>query len=117
MLKAPYSTGDRIAESPTAYALCYQCHNRESLLGDESFSEHRFHIVNEQTPCSVCHDSHGIDFAAGNDMNNAHLINFDISVVQPETESALLQYEAFGSGAGSCTLRCHGKDHKGVVYP
>jgi predicted CXXCH cytochrome family protein len=46
-------------ESPSTYALCYLCHNRTSILNDESFKAHKVHIVFNQTSCSDCHDAHG----------------------------------------------------------
>lgn len=33
------------AESPAAYALCYKCHSRSSILSDASFREHSFHLL------------------------------------------------------------------------
>jgi len=96
--------------------LCYACHSRSSILGDQSFSGHSRHIVNERTPCSVCHTAHGVDGISGNSINNASLINFDLGVVQPLPSSMVLEYRSFGDQSGTCTLRCHGKDHVDAVY-
>jgi predicted CXXCH cytochrome family protein len=116
LLVKEYQTGDNIFESPNAYALCYACHSRSSILGDQSFSGHSRHIVNERTPCSVCHTAHGVDGISGNSINNASLINFDLGVVQPLPSSMVLEYRSFGDQSGTCTLRCHGKDHVDAVY-
>jgi len=117
LLKYEYRTGDNISESAQAYSLCYQCHSRQSILADESFSEHRKHIVEERTPCSVCHDAHGIDRDEGNEVNNAHLINFDLRVVEVDPSSGRLEYRSSGPEAGQCALRCHGEDHSPETYP
>jgi len=89
LLAYRYETDDDTEESPAAYELCYRCHDRESILNDESFDKHKKHIKNEKTPCSVCHDPHGISFSQGNSVNNSNLINFDTSVVFPERPGAV----------------------------
>jgi predicted CXXCH cytochrome family protein len=118
LLVANYETDDLTTESAEAYALCYRCHNRDSILGDESFSRHRRHIVDIRTPCGVCHDAHGIYRGQGNARNNSHLINFDLSVVSSaDTPSGRrIEYEDTGRLAGSCTLTCHGFSHVGFPY-
>ena len=116
LLARQYRTGDDVAESPTAYALCYGCHSRESLLADESFSGHRRHIVEERISCSVCHDPHGIDFGEANPMNHAHLINFDTSVVEPDPLTGRLEYRSAGPRMGECYLSCHGVAHSPRSY-
>lgn len=116
LLRREYRTGDSVAESATSYALCYGCHDRESILGDESFAGHRAHVVRERTPCSACHNAHGIDPAAGNAVNNARLMDFDRAVVDPLPASGLLEYVDNPQGEGTCTLRCHGKDHDSAGY-
>lgn len=116
LLVAEYQTGDFVTESPTAYALCYTCHDRASILSDESFPGHRRHVVEQRTPCSVCHDAHGIDGNQGNGANNAHLINFDLSVVERLPSNGALEYTTLGAESGRCSLRCHGKDHDMQEY-
>lgn len=116
LLKREYRTGESATESAAAYALCYGCHDRESILGNESFAGHRQHVVDERTPCSACHNAHGIDPAAGNAVNNASMIDFDRAVVDPLPASGTLEYSAAAGGEGTCTLRCHGKDHDGTGY-
>jgi predicted CXXCH cytochrome family protein len=116
LLKAGYSTLDNTSESADAYALCYSCHERTNILANQSFPLHSKHIVDARTPCSVCHDAHGISSAQGNATNNAHLINFDISVVQRDTVTGLLQYRSTGINSGTCTLTCHGVPHSPKAY-
>jgi predicted CXXCH cytochrome family protein len=115
ILSMNYETADNTPESPTAYALCYSCHSRDSILADESFGEHDLHIRDENTPCSVCHDAHGVSATQGNPMNNSHLINFDTAVVRPNS-LGFLKYEDLGRYSGSCDLACHGEDHLNEEY-
>ena len=110
LLARNYTTTDNTGESTQAYDLCYSCHNRASVLGDQSFKEHKKHIVEERTPCSVCHDPHGV-------VQNAHLINFDRFVVKPTKAGAGPTYTSLGLRRGSCTLLCHGKEHNPETYP
>jgi predicted CXXCH cytochrome family protein len=110
-----YETDDFTIESPQSYALCYRCHDRQSLLNDESFPLHRQHIVTGRAPCSACHDAHGISRTQGNTRSNSHLINFDRSIVQPAGSSAI-QFIDQGRLAGSCTLTCHGVAHVRFEY-
>ncbi len=117
LLKRQYVTGGYATESAATYALCYGCHSQGSILGDESFPDHNRHIVEEQTPCSVCHDPHGIDYGEGTPLNHAHLINFDISVVNPDTVTGFLEYRSLGPGTGECYLTCHGVPHSPRRYP
>lgn len=45
LLAARNETGDGIPEDGESYALCYGCHDRLSILGDESFPFHKAHIT------------------------------------------------------------------------
>lgn len=110
---------DFSAESPANYALCYKCHSRDSILGDQSFRAvnsqgqpvgHRFHIVDQKTACTTCHDSHGVATAK-------NLINFNSTYVTPSTSTpSAVMYTSTAPGSGTCTLTCHGYDHAGVSY-
>ena len=98
-------------ESAANYALCYKCHSRESILGDQSFKLHRKHIVDDKTACTTCHDSHGV---AAND----RLINFNRDYVTPSAAAGgRLEFKNTGTGSVTCTLTCHGVDHAGTTYP
>ena len=110
LLKRNYVTIDNTHETPAAYNLCYGCHNRDSILANRGFSEHRLHIVEENSPCSACHDPHGVRLAP-------HLINFDRDVVRPTSNNAGPTYTSLGPRRGSCTLRCHNEDHNNETYP
>jgi len=112
-----YETTDFTVESANAYALCYNCHSRESILNNESFPLHRRHIVDLRTPCSVCHDAHGVYRGQGNAANHSNLINFDLSVVSPAdtARGRRLEYVDTGRLAGNCTLVCHGSTH--IEFP
>jgi predicted CXXCH cytochrome family protein len=117
LLVAEYDTVDGTSESSAAYALCYRCHERSSILNNDSFSRHSTYVVDQRTPCSVCHDGHGISSVQGTTHNNAHLINFDITIVRPDPISRQLTYISTGPRSGECFLLCHGKDHNGLKYP
>jgi predicted CXXCH cytochrome family protein len=110
-----YETTDNSSESPNSYALCYSCHSRDSILNDESFQYHDKHIRGERTPCSVCHDAHGVSMTQGNNVNNSHLINFDTTTVAPNQDGQL-RFVDQGRFSGSCDLSCHGKNHSDENY-
>lgn len=115
LLNRNYQTQDRTPESPSAYALCYSCHDRTSILSDESFPEHRLHVSDNNVPCSACHDPHGISFTQGNPDANSHLINFDTSIVFPSASNEL-RFEDRGNQSGACFLACHNSNHDGMSY-
>lgn len=119
LLVRNYQTADFTVESAAAYALCYGCHDRTSILGDASFARHRLHIVNVRAPCSVCHDAHGVYRGQGSAANHGSLINFDLSVVSQATTAGgpRLTYVDTGRMSGQCTLACHGANHVGSTYP
>jgi predicted CXXCH cytochrome family protein len=118
ILIANYSTRDFTTESAQAYALCYRCHNRSSILGDQSFPLHNLHIVRAQASCAICHDPHGINRAQGNSRNHSNLINFDIAIVRPASGGlgSQIEYNDLGQNHGSCTLKCHGVVHVRFTY-
>lgn len=120
LLIARYDTADFTMESPQAYALCYTCHERggaSGILSDRSFRYHSLHIVNNRTPCSACHDSHGVSAAAGGGGgSNAYLMNFDLSIVSPDPVTGRLEFRDHGSGSGACYLSCHGVAHSPKQY-
>lgn len=99
---------DQQAENSAAYALCYKCHSRSSILADQSFPTHRKHVVDAKTTCTTCHDSHG-------SARNSHLINFNTMYVT-KSANGRLEYIANGTYRGSCSLSCHGKDHNALSY-
>lgn len=107
LLERKLVTADFREESPSAYALCYKCHNRNSILDNESFPEHRRHIVDEKTACTTCHDSHGVS-------GSPALINFNKEYVS--AGSAGLVFQHTGRFQGSCSLTCHGTTHTEQTY-
>jgi predicted CXXCH cytochrome family protein len=117
MLLARYDTADFTPYSTTAYALCFNCHDNTRLVADSGpFPFHKKHVDGQQAPCSTCHDSHGIASAQGNAMHNAALINFDTSIVQPDDISHRIDFTHTGADHGTCTLKCHGKEHNATPY-
>lgn len=110
-----YVTVDNTQESASNYALCYACHDRNSILGDDSFKKHDKHIRGEDSPCNACHAPHGISSTQGNTTNNTNLINFDTSIVFPRGNGDL-RFEDQGQFAGTCYLDCHGEDHDNFDY-
>lgn len=112
LLRYNYNLSDG-AETPYAYELCYKCHNRDSILRNESFKGtpgatrpygHKEHIVYSTTSCRTCHIPHG-------SFMNEYLIEFNEGVVQPNTHG-LIQYINLGGGYARCYLTCHGYEHK-----
>lgn len=71
-----------------------------------------------RTPCSVCHDAHGIYRGQGNSVNHGSLINFDLSIVMPTDSPSgrRVEYVDTGRFAGNCTLTCHGQVHINFPY-
>lgn len=96
------------AESAGTYALCYKCHDRVSILADDSFPFHRLHIVDERAACTTCHDSHGVQTVP-------HLINFNRDYVSASSNGRL-EYLSTGLRRGNCSLTCHGADHDAKAY-
>jgi predicted CXXCH cytochrome family protein len=107
LLVRNYQREDLQPESPSRYDLCYRCHDRNSILGDQSFPLHRKHVVDQRSPCSACHSAHGADAPS--------LIAFDPNVVQPNKQG-LRSFSPLGAGSGSCALSCHGHDHEASSY-
>jgi len=118
ILIANYTTRDFTMESPRAYALCYRCHDRQSILSNQSFPLHSLHIVRGRAPCAACHDAHGIFRGQGNSTNHFALINFDLEIVRPASGGlgARITYEHTGRYKGSCTLTCHNVAHVNFQY-
>jgi predicted CXXCH cytochrome family protein len=116
LLEESYNVADGTVESYQSYALCYKCHDRNVILSDSPTGLHRKHVVEENTTCSVCHDPHGISATQGNSTNNSHLINFDISIVEPDPNTGMLKFEDGGSNSGKCYLSCHGALHSPCEY-
>jgi hypothetical protein len=115
LLKYRYETSDFTPEDSSSYELCYQCHSRNSILNDESFDKHEEHLK-EDIPCSACHDAHGISSAQGSSISNSHLINFDLSIVNPDPNTGQLEFRDDGLFRGTCWLECHGKKHSPKDY-
>jgi predicted CXXCH cytochrome family protein len=125
LLERQYLTADRTPESAANYALCYKCHNRmvftTATNGASPFGTdvgHLKHVVEQRTPCNVCHDPHGVSAVQGNPANNSKLINFDTSIVRPvgTGANAKLYWISTGTNHGQCYLVCHGQSHSPKSY-
>ena len=112
ILKLRYDRNDPNSESTADYALCYSCHDRDSIRGDDSFAEHDKHIRGEDAACYVCHDAHGVATAGVGD--GTHLINFATDVVT--SSGGRLEWIDDGNFRGTCWLTCHGENHNGYSY-
>jgi len=131
ILRERYETADGTPESYESYALCYRCHERSSILADQSFgrissapgaarSGHREHL-DAGASCAACHDPHGVSLAgvpdSGESGSHTRLINFDKRVVTPLPGAAYPVYRNDVSGGVSCALVCHGVVHGGSGAP
>ena len=129
ILKERYQTTDNTPESFDNYVLCYRCHDRNSILSDASFRKrttrttasgggHSGHLA-AGSPCSLCHDPHGVDELAGPTQtgSHTHLINFDTRFVLPKAGNKYPLFKDNGTFSGSCTLVCHGVTHDNTPYP
>jgi predicted CXXCH cytochrome family protein len=109
LLKQPYATAARTPEGPRAYALCYGCHDRQTLFSGRGFSEHDRHVRGARASCATCHTAHG-------SLTSPHLVEFSAGAVTPDSQTGKLGYVSLGQGRGQCYLRCHGVDHPGTGY-
>lgn len=117
LLVRGYATTDFTSESPAAYALCYGCHNRTKIISETGpFKYHKKHIVDKRTPCSACHDPHGVSASQATAAGGTHLINFDRTIVLPLGGNGPT-FTDLGYQRGSCTLLCHSKGHQDKKYP
>jgi len=110
-----FNAADNIFESQQAFALCYRCHSRSSILADESFRFHSLHIQGRSaqqpgTSCFTCHNSHG-------STEYKYLLKFNPNVVSPNAKG-LLKFVEKGTAkfSGECYLTCHGVDHDPKSY-
>jgi predicted CXXCH cytochrome family protein len=102
ILLGKYVTEDG-PEGVSVYELCYLCHERQSILGDQSFKTHTLHVGLHDTACHTCHASHG-------SRNNPALIQFNPAVVNAGSSGGPLYLEG-APGTPACYLSCHGTDH------
>lgn len=115
MLSGNYDTGVYTEESAVAFEFCYSCHDRASILNNESFALHREHIQGDPfanrsgTSCYTCHVSHG-------SRDNPHLLEFNPQAVQPEDRTGVVDYRSLGDRAGECFLKCHDHNHGPARY-
>ncbi len=115
LLKLNYQMEDGRPESSFSYELCYKCHDRTSILNNESFPYHALHIQGRVAgqggaSCIACHDAHGSS-------QYQFLIRFDEQVVF-ETRDGKRKFDAEGYAArhGACYLNCHGVEHNPLKY-
>jgi len=87
-------------------ALCYKCHSRDSIMGDQSFPTHSLH-VGKGASCATCHDPHGVK-------QNTNLINFNPDYARPL--NGVLQFTDTGNFSGNCTMTCHDHPHDNISY-
>lgn len=128
ILRQRYEMALNTVENFESYALCYYCHDRDNILSDASFqkrtssghgghSEHLAFLSGGGTPCSVCHDPHGVYDDTQITGDHTHLINFDTTVVAPVSGQSYPLFVDTGVFSGTCTLVCHGVIHTSYSYP
>jgi hypothetical protein len=114
MLSANYVTDGYADESDFSYAFCYSCHDRRSILSNESFPLHREHIEGDLisgtrgTSCYTCHSAHS-------SRRYPNLLRFNTDVVS-RNSLGMLEFLSKGENGGACYLSCHGYDHKPGEY-
>jgi hypothetical protein len=97
-------------ESAYAFEFCYSCHDRSSILNNESFPLHREHLLGDPlsdrrgTSCFTCHVSHG-------SLTSPYLLEFNPQAAQPEETTGLIEFRTSGNGTGECYLKCHDHNH------
>jgi len=113
LLVLPYTKKEEVMIQK--FDLCYKCHRKESILGNQSFPYHREHIEGvisrnwRGTSCSTCHNVHG-------STKYKFLIEFNLDYVQKDSVSNKLEFVSEGLFSGSCYLRCHNVDHSPKRY-
>ena len=108
ILNKNYTTGDGYLENDFTYALCYQCHSRQSILGNQSFPYHSLHILDKKISCYSCHNSHG-------SVKYTHLIEFPLGRVLPDSFGRI-EFIDEGLFRGRCYLKCHEVEHSPKTY-
>ncbi len=115
LLSGNYERDPYADESPFAYEFCYSCHERSSILNNESFPLHREHIVGDPirnikgTSCYTCHSSHS-------SRTSRYLIEFNLDAVSPDQMTGRLANTTSGDGSGQCYLKCHNHSHSPAKY-
>ena len=111
LLERQLVLADGTSENSGTYALCYKCHSRTVVTGENASSwlYHKKHVAEgPRAACTTCHDPHGV-------VQNAHLINFNTTYVSPN--NGVIQFNDGAVGNRSCTLTCHGEPHNtGMKY-
>lgn len=107
LLERRLEMADGFTHGDATYAMCYKCHDPDSITANESFAGHFQHVVDEKTSCITCHDPHGVQGAT-------HLINFNLNEVTPF--DGRLEYLDNGAGDITCTLTCHTVEHNDFNY-
>jgi predicted CXXCH cytochrome family protein len=110
LLRGAYQVRDGADDALASYEACYQCHDRASILADDSFAGHSQHVVAGNVSCYACHDSHGSAQHPG-------LIRFGKDArngaVLPSSSGRL----GYDPEAKTCRLQRHGVDHDPLGYP
>jgi predicted CXXCH cytochrome family protein len=115
ILSGNYNRDVYVQESPYEFEFCYSCHDRSSILNNESFPRHRQHIQGDLltgqrgTSCFTCHASHGSP-------DYPHLIRFNPQAVSGEKSGQGVDYLLSSPGTGTCVLECHGYNHSPGRY-
>ena len=115
LLSGNYDTDVFNNESLYAYEFCYSCHNRTSLLSNESFPLHKEHIIGDPiknrkgTSCFTCHASHSSE-------RNMFLIDFNPEAVSSDDVTRRIQFNSSGTNSAECYLKCHDYSHSPGRY-
>ena len=113
LLRASYDTSEYVQYSSAVnpYNACWSCHDAQKIVNDTTFfKKHKMHIIDKKSPCSACHDSpHGVPYT--------EMARFDgMYVTKSNSSNSGPSFTDNGNNRGSCTLTCHGQDHKAASY-
>ena len=114
LLSGNYNTDIFSNESGYAYEFCYSCHDRTSILANESFPLHAEHIIGDPvrnikgTSCYTCHASHSSS-------DHDYLIDFNPEAVSGDNDFDRIDFNS-GINQGECYLNCHGHNHGPSKY-
>jgi predicted CXXCH cytochrome family protein len=121
--KRTLRTSGTNAYSASDFALCYLCHSDRGINGENNytnFPDHQRHVQglggSLNAICSECHyQIHSTALRPTTQTGStSRLVVFSPNVT---ASGGVIRYNQTGTGAGNCTLTCHGTSHNPESYP